>query len=86
MGACTGWGGFERNKGGSREKWRSFERKSACIFEWSGEGEENYLSCLFVLGLFCVVRLLFDLVLLLFRDGLLFFDPGCPVSTPSFPF
>ena len=23
---------FERNKGGSREKWRSFERKSACIF------------------------------------------------------
>lgn len=33
---------FERNKGGSREKWRSFERKSACIFrvEW-GRGRRN---------------------------------------------
>ena len=51
-----------------------------------GEGEENNLSYLLVLGLFCVVRLLFDFVLWLFRDGLLFFDPGCPVSTPSFPF
>ena len=51
-----------------------------------GEGEKNNLFCSVVLGLFCVVRLLFDFVLWLFRDGLLFFDPGCPVSTPPFPF
>ena len=37
-----------------------------------GEGEKNNFSCSVVLGLF--------------RDGLLFFDPGCPVSTPPFPF
>ena len=46
MGICARWGGFERNKGGSREKWRSFERKSACIFEWSGGGNENQLVLL----------------------------------------
>jgi len=51
-----------------------------------GEGKKRNFSCLLVLGLFRVVRLLFDFVLWLFRDGLLFFDPGCPVSTPSFPF
>ena len=33
--------------GGSREKWRSFERKSACIFEWSGGGREKPPSFLF---------------------------------------
>ena len=35
-GILCGVGRFEKNKGGSREKWRSFERKSACIFrvEW----------------------------------------------------
>ena len=44
------------------------------------------MSCSVVLGLFCVVRLLFDFVLWLFRDGFVFFDPGCPVSTPPFPF
>ena len=51
-----------------------------------GEGKKNNLSCSVVLGLFCVVRLLFDFVLWLFRDGFVFFDPGCPVSTPPFPF
>ena len=38
-----------------------------------GEGEKNNLSCSVVLGLFRVVRLLFDFVLWLFRDGLVFF-------------
>ena len=56
------------------------------FFERSGEANQSKLSCSVVLGLFCVVRLLFDFVLWLFRDGLLFFDPGCPVSTPPFPF
>ena len=45
------------------------------FFERSGGGEETNLSCLLVLGLFCVVRLLFDFVLWLFRDGLVFFRP-----------
>ena len=40
-----------------------------------GEGEKNNFSCSVVLGLFCVVRLLFDFVLWLFRDGLVFFRP-----------
>ena len=40
-----------------------------------GEGKKNNLSCSVVLGLFCVVRLLFDFVLWLFRDGLVFFRP-----------
>ena len=63
-------------------------RESRLVFfgtEW-GEGKKNNLSCSVVLGLFCVVRLLFDFVLWLFRDGFVFFDPGCPVSTPPFPF
>ena len=49
-----------------------------------GEGEKNNFSCSVVLGLFRVVRLLFDFVLWLFRDGLLFFDPDCPVSAHPF--
>ena len=31
-GILCGVGRFERNKGGSREKWGRLERKSACIF------------------------------------------------------
>ena len=56
------------------------------FFEWSRGGRKNNFSCLLVLGHFRVVRLLFDFVLWLFRDGFVFFDPGCPVSTPPFPF
>ena len=50
------------------------------FFERSGGGREKQFV---LLGCVC---LLFDFVLWLFRDGLLFFDPGCPVSTPPFPF
>ena len=37
-----------------------------------------------MLGLFCVVRLLFDFVLWLFRDGLVFFVLGFLISAPPF--
>ena len=54
------------------------------FFERSGEGEKNNFSCLLVLGLFRVVRLLFDFVLWLFRDGLVFFRPcACIWAEPS---
>ena len=42
----SGQGGFERNKGGSREKWGRFERKSACIFRTEWGGNENLLVLL----------------------------------------
>ena len=42
-----------------------------------GEGKKSNFSCLLVLGLFRVVRLLFDFVLWLFRDGLVFFSSLC---------
>ena len=82
-----GVGRFEIKQGRKSRKVGTFGEKVGLYFlNGVGEGEENNLSYLLVLGLFCVVRLLFDFVLWLFRDGLLFFDPGCPVSTPSFPF
>ena len=56
------------------------------FFERSGEGKKNNLSCSVVLGLFCVVRLLFDFVLWLFRDGLLLFVLGFLISAPLSPF
>ena len=56
------------------------------FFEWSRGGRKNNFSCLLVLGHFRVVRLLFDFVLWLFRDDLLFFDPDCPVLVYPFPF
>ena len=49
-----------------RESWHVF-------LNGVGEGEKNNFSCLLVLGLFRVVRLLFDFVHWLFRDGLVFF-------------
>ena len=61
------------------------ERKSACIFEWSGGGNENQLALL-VLGFLSVVRLLFDFVLWLFRDGLLLFVLGFLILAPLSPF
>ena len=60
-----------------KESWLVF-------FERSGGGEEKQFACSVMLGRFCVVRLLFDFVLWLFRNGLLFFDPDCPVSVPPF--
>ena len=46
-------------------------RESRLVFlNGVGEGEKNNFFCLLVLGLFRVVRLLFDFVLWLFRDGL----------------
>ena len=62
-------------------------RESRLVFSNGvGEGMRTYLPCLLVLGLFYVVLLLFDLVLWRFRNGLLFFDPDCPVSVPPFSF
>ena len=49
-----------------------------------GEGEKNNFSCLLVLGFLCVVRLLLDLVLWLFRDVLLLFRSyACVLAEPS---
>ena len=82
-----GVGRFEIKQGRKSRKVGTFGEKVGLYFSSGvGEGEKNNLSCSVVLGLFCVVRLLFDFVLWLFRDGLVFFDPGCPVSTPPFPF
>ena len=86
MGVCTGREVLRETR---EEVAKSGEvlRESWLVFlSGVGEGKKSNLSCLLVLGLFCVVRLLFDFVLWLFRDGLVFFDPGCPVSTPPFPF
>ena len=38
-----------------------------------------------MLSRFCVVRLLFDFILWLFRDDLVFFDPDSPVLVSPFP-
>ena len=82
-----GVGRFEIKQGRKSRKVGTFGEKVGLYFlNGVGEGKKNNLSCSVVLGLFCVVRLLFDFVLWLFRDGFVFFDPGCPVSTPPFPF
>ena len=86
-GILCGVGRFDIKQGRKSRKVGTFGEKVGLYFSNGvGEGEKNNFSCLLVLGLFRVVRLLFDFVLWLFRDGLLFFDPGCPVSTPPFPF
>ena len=86
MGVCTGREVLRETREEVAKSGEVLRESRLVFFERSGGGEETNLSCLLVLGLFCVVRLLFDFVLWLFRDGLLFFDPGCPVSTPPFPF
>ena len=49
-----------------------------------GEGEKNNFSCFLVIGFLCVVRLLLDLVFLLFRDVLLLFRSyACVLAEPS---
>ena len=50
-----------------------------------GEGEKNNFSCLLVLGLLRVVRLLFDFLLWLFRDGLVLFSSLCLYLGRTFP-
>ena len=62
-------------------------RESRLVFlSGVGEGEKNNFSCLLVLGLFRVVRLLFDFVHWLFRDGLLLFVLGFLILAPLSPF
>ena len=57
------------------------------FFEWSGGGNENQLVLLGCAWSFlCRVRLLFDFVLWLFRDGLLLFVLGFLISAPLSPF
>ena len=70
-GVLCGVGRFEIKQGRKSRKVGTFGEKVGLYFlNGVGEGEENNLSYLLVLGLFCVVRLLFDFVLWLFRDGL----------------
>ena len=86
-GILCGVGRFEIKQGRKSRKVGTFGEKVGLYFSNGvGEGMRTNLSCLVVLYIFYAVLLLFDFVLWLFRDGLLFFDPGCPVSTPSFPF
>ena len=84
-GILCGVGRFEIKQGRKSRKVGTFGEKVGLYFSNGvGEGEKNNLSCSVVLGLFCVVRLLFDFVLWLFRDGLVFFDPDCSVSAHPF--
>ena len=61
-------------------------RESRLVFFERSGGRREKQFVLLVLGFLCVVRLLFDFVLWRFRNGLLFFDPDCPVSVPPFSF
>ena len=75
-GILCGVGRFEIKQGRKSRKVGTFGEKVGLYFSNGvGEGEKNNLSCSVVLGLFRVVRLLFDFVLWLFRDGLVFFRP-----------
>ena len=78
-------GRFEIKQGRKSRKVGTFGEKVGLYFlSGVGEGKKSNLSCSVVLGLFRVVRLLFDLVLLLFRDGLVFFRPcACIWAEPS---
>ena len=70
-GILCGVGRFEIKQGKKSRKVGMFGEKVGLYFSNGvGEGMRTNLSCLLVLGLFCVVRLLFDFVLWLFRDGL----------------
>ena len=84
-GILCGVGRFEIKQGRKSRKVGTFGEKVGLYFSNGvGEGEKNNLSCLFVLGLFRVVRLLFDFVLWLFRDVLVFFRPcACIWAEPS---
>ena len=82
-----GVGRFEIKQGRKSRKVEKFWEKVGLYFSSGvGEGEKNNFSCLLVLGLFRVVRLLFNFVLWLFRDGLLLFVLGFLISAPLSPF
>ena len=77
-GILCGVGRFEIKQGRKSRKEGTFGEKVGLYFlSGVGEGEKNNLSCSVVLGLFRVIRLLFDFVLWLFRDGLVFFSCLC---------
>ena len=77
-GILCGVGRFEIRQGRKSRKEGTFGEKVGLYFSNGvGEGEKNNLSCSVVLGLFRVIRLLFDFVLWLFRDGLVFFSCLC---------
>lgn len=84
-GILCGVGRFEIKQGKKSRKEGTFGEKVGLYFSNGvGEGMRTNLSCLLVLGLFCVVRLLFDFVLWLFRDGLVFFRScACFWAEPS---
>ena len=84
-GVLCGVGRFEIKQGRKSRKVGTFGEKVGLYFlNGMGEGEKNNFSCLLVLGLFCVVRLLLDLVFLLFRDVLLLFRSyACVLAEPS---
>jgi len=84
-GILCGVGRFEIKQGRKSRKVGTFGEKVGLYFlNGMGEGEKNNFSCLLVLGLFCVVRLLLDLVFLLFRDVLLLFRSyACVLAEPS---
>ena len=84
-GILCGVGRFEIKQGKKSRKEGTFGEKVGLYFSNGvGEGMRTNLSCLLVLGLFCVVRLLFDFVLWLFRDGLVFFRScACIWAEPS---
>ena len=84
-GILCGVGRFEIKQGRKSRKVGTFGEKVGLYFSNGvGEGKKNNFSCLLVLGLglFRVVRLLFDFVLWLFRDGLLLFVLGFLISAP----
>ena len=84
-GILCGVGRFEIKQGKKSRKEGTFGEKVGLYFSNGvGEGMRTNLSCSVVLGLFRVVRLLFDFVLWLFRDGLVFFRPcACFWAEPS---
>ena len=86
-GILCGVGRFEIKQGRKSRKVGTFGEKVGLYFSNGvGEGMRSNLSCSVVLGLFYVVRLLFDFVLWLFRDIPLLFVLDFLISTPLSPF
>ena len=84
-GILCGVGRFEIKQGRKSRKVGTFGEKVGLYFS-SGvwEAEKNNFSCSVVLGFLCVVRLLLDLVFLLFCDVLLLFVLGFLISASPF--
>ena len=86
-GILCGVGRFWEKQGRKSRKVGTFGEKVGLYFlNGVGEREKNNLSCSVVLGLFRVVRLLFDFVLWFFRDVLLLFVLGFLILAPLSPF